>query len=291
MPEDMKQFRESMYEYFDRKFPETGEVQDAALRYVMLNRGGKLGRPFITMSVATAYKTQADVRPHAAAIECIHRGSCVLDDMPSMDNSEIRHGQPSCWKKYGEATAQMIASLLMGTFPVQLTDESNANDSQKMRIREEYAEASKKLCRGQSLDLGRKQTNGQECLETFWLKTGSLYAASAVVGGILGNAPEEDIKRLRVFGSNSGVAYQILDDWQDRYGSVKDIGKPVGQDEHNQIVTLFQFWDSKRIREEIIHFKEEARTALRQCSMDLSTLERLIDSVIVIPEIRDENIK
>lgn len=307
---EIGQIREEIYRFFENQFPAANRPEYQAIRYSLLHRAGKLSRPLMVIQTARAYGSKKDLLPHATAIECVHRGSLMLDDLPSMDNSKLRHGELSCWnhfyrefrKTYGgeegaEARArkdavaltEMAAVRLMSPVPIELVQMSDADPEQKDKIISRLTQVSDELCRGQTVDLGigrRKEERRTSCeeLKMYRMKTGSLYATSAVIGGILGGASEEDLKHLRIFGNVFGIAYQLIDDWHDRYGDSREMGKPIKQDEMNGRPSLAYKLTAKKLKKEVGRYRARALKELRECSTDLGELESIVKHVAQIPD-------
>lgn len=301
---DHRRTRGELYHYFREIFPESSDPQEDALHYVMTNEEGKLSRPLMAIQVARAYGAKANPFPHATALELVHRATLVLDDLPSMDNSDSRQGSPSCWaycaRKYGRGTkretngvgtalAEMVVPLMTGVHAIRLIDQSDATLSQKQYIREVIRGVSEELIRGQCRDLGiapkgKKKMTIRQHAKMYVLKTGSLYAASAQVGGRLGNASEKDLERLGIFGRALGLAYQLIDDYRDLYSTEEIEGKPVGLDAANGRPNLASRLGKEKSKRNVGRLRTRAIQELRGCSgADLSDLVGIVEKITQIP--------
>ena len=211
-----------------------------AMKY-SLEAGGKRIRPSLVMEfcrvVSGDYKKSIDA---AVAIEMIHTFSLIHDDLPCMDNDDFRRGNPSCHKKFDEATALLAGDALENlAFKVILS--SNYDDKTKSRLLAEISEATAKMIDGQVKDLSfleRKDIFENELLEMYSLKTCALIECSAVMGCICGGADETKIASAREYAHNLGLAFQIRDDILDIIGDEKELGKPIGSDAENDKTTI-----------------------------------------------------
>ncbi len=300
-PLEIEVATKQLWDFIDKKFPKNGNPEANAMNYVMANHVGSLSRPLLVYQIAHAYGASVDIIPHAVAVEVLHRATLILDDMPSMDNSGLRHGRASCWnwaskeyevpgneiesQKRGVSLAEMVAVLLSGTYAPELVANSNASEAQKAYITERLREASKQLVRGQCDDLGMKKRKLtlREHGKMYEGKTGSLLAASAQIGGRLGNASEEDLRRLGIFGRAFGVAYQLIDDNMDLKANSEKIGKPVGQDQINGRPNLASRLTHRQLKRKIDRLRGRSLEELERCSADLSDLSRMVEEKIHFP--------
>lgn len=214
-----------------------------AMRYMSLN-GGKRLRPFLTYTTSQLFGVSKESALYtAAAIEIIHTYSLIHDDLPSMDNDEIRRGQPSCHKKFGEATAILAGDgLLTYAFEI-LSDELTHRDaSVRVELISAIAKASgfAGMVGGQSMDMitENQELEFSEIVRLQRMKTGMLFAISCEAGAILGKAPRNLRSSLRAYANNLGLAFQITDDLLDAEGTRKETGKTVRKDKRAGKSTL-----------------------------------------------------
>lgn len=204
-----------------------------AMRYSLLG-GGKRIRGVLCLAACEAAGGKAeDAVPIACAVEMIHAYSLIHDDLPSMDNDDMRRGKPSCHKAFGEAMA-----ILAGDGLLSLAFETvikNAPDAalawRALRVLAEGA-GPEGMLGGQVVDI--ESENCEIDMETLnYLhshKTGALIKAACVAGGITGGGNDEFIKALEKYAENIGLAFQIQDDVLDVEGSAGELGKTVGSD-------------------------------------------------------------
>ena len=185
--------------------------------------GGKRLRPCLTIAACEAVGgTLQQALPAACSLEMIHAYSLVHDDLPSMDDDDMRRGNPTCHKKYGEAAAILAGdALLTLAFEVLAKDGTDGTGSPKSRIRAclELARAAgaNGMVGGQAMDMALKgSVPGFDTLEQCHLqKTAALFAGAAAIGALVGEAPEETVSTLRRFGQTLGLAFQHADDLRD----------------------------------------------------------------------------
>ena len=202
--------------------------------------GGKRIRPILCLAAAAAVDgdeaTQLRALPVACALECIHTYSLIHDDLPAMDDDDIRRGEPTNHVVFGEAAAILAGDgLLTYAFDLLSSDVSAAiADPARIRIIQSIARAAGPLgmVGGQSLDmLFEGNQVGYEVLRRIHRsKTGALIRASTVSGAIVAGADETQEAALKTYGENIGLAFQIVDDLLDIEASTEQLGKPAGSD-------------------------------------------------------------
>lgn len=216
-------------------------VCDAA-RYSLLN-GGKRIRPAIMLEFCKLCGGKyEDAIDFAVALEMIHTYSLIHDDLPSMDNDDMRRGKPSCHKAFGEATALLAGdTLLTEAFFIA----ANANVGADKRLNAvSYLSSNAGLhgmIGGQVLDLSfETDTPDAAMLQDMYMrKTGALLIAAASIGCIsAGKYDEETLKSAAKYGYNLGLAFQIIDDILDVTANEKVLGKPIGSDDKNNKTTF-----------------------------------------------------
>jgi len=206
-----------------------------AMRYAILN-GGKRFRPFLVLSASRLFNVaQRCAFRAAAAVEMVHSYSLVHDDLPSMDDDDLRRGKPSCHVKFDEATAILAGdALLTLAFEVLAGDATHSDPA----VRCELVLGLGGACGGQGMVGGQMidLISEHQALDIGTisrmerLKTGELIAFSCEAGAILGKAPKSARHALRAYAHDLGLAFQIIDDLLDEEGSEADIGKSVGKD-------------------------------------------------------------
>lgn len=208
-----------------------------AMKYSLM-AGGKRIRPILCLAAAEAVGGSIDrVLPSACALEMIHTYSLVHDDLPAMDNDDLRRGKPTCHIAFDEATAILAGdALLTMAFQVLSSNEipRPEHGSMWLRVTHIIARAAGHLgmIEGQMRDIeaeGRKLSL-DELERVHALKTGALIEASVHVGGILGNGSDEQIEKLKIYAKNLGLAFQVTDDILNIVGDPAVMGKSVGTD-------------------------------------------------------------
>lgn len=242
-----------------------------ALRYAVL-AGGKRFRPFLVFESASLFGvTQETALPAAAALECIHCYSLVHDDLPAMDNDELRRGQPTVWKAYDEWTAILVGDALQA-LAFELISEPKRHEDAEVRagLIHTLAVASGAIgmVGGQMLDLEAGRLPDQpdatitDVLRLQAMKTGRLITAGCAMGAILGKANASDMAALRTYGEHLGTAFQISDDLLDAEGTAEDVGKATGKDAAAGKATLIGMLGISQARAYLDRSIDAAITAL-----------------------------
>ena len=209
----------------------------SALRHATLG-GGKRFRPFLTLSCAALFDAPiAQALTAAAAVELVHCYSLAHDDLPCMDNDELRRGRPTVWKAYDEWTAVLAGDALQALAFEAL---SSADCHPRGAVRAELVAAlalaagAAGMVGGQALDLEAGQFENARSAEDVArlqaMKTGRLIAAACEMGAIVGEASLEDRGKLARYGKALGYAFQISDDLLDAEGATATVGKATGKD-------------------------------------------------------------
>ncbi len=209
-----------------------------------VKNGGKRLRPMLTLACANLFNVPlAQAARVGAAVELVHCYSLIHDDLPAMDNADMRRGRPSCWREFGEATAILAGdSLLPLAFEILTEEATHPSPAVRLTLIKAMARdaGATGMAGGQMLDLSPHLIGSREAATTMQnLKTGCLIAFSCESGAILGQTPPEERQRLRDFGFLLGLAYQIQDDLLDIEGDAANLGKPVGMDAGKRSLVAF----------------------------------------------------
>jgi geranylgeranyl diphosphate synthase type II len=239
--------------------PFSPPVLREAMRYSLL-AGGKRLRPVLAMASYEACGGRAeDIVGCAAALEFIHTYSLIHDDLPAMDNDDMRRGKPTNHKVYGEAVAILAGDgLLTEAFRLLLRDRRAKSDYLVEAVRElSRAAGVRGMVGGQALDILSEsaEPDGGTLESIHRRKTGALIAAAVRLGGIMAGAPQETMKALAAYGENLGLAFQIVDDILDVKGDTAVLGKSTGSDAKKKKMTypaLYGVDASMRMAEELI---------------------------------------
>ncbi len=232
----LQDISESLYDKMDKLLPEAGECGDKrlceAMRYSSLS-GGKRLRPFLTVTTATLFGvSQSSALQLAAAIEFVHTYSLIHDDLPAMDDDDFRRGQPSCHKKFDEATAILAGDALL-TLAFEILADKSTHSSAAVRCElvkcVAKASGSRGMVGGQMMDIvsDKKPMSINEIIHLQRLKTGELFAVSCEGGAVLGNASANLRNLVRGYAHDIGLVFQITDDLLDAEASAKKSGKRV----------------------------------------------------------------
>lgn len=206
-----------------------------AMRYAALG-GGKRFRPFLVVQSASLFGVAAEPALRvAAAAECVHIYSLVHDDLPCMDDDDLRHGAPTVHRQYDEATAMLAGDALL-TLAFEILADPETHERARVRIelvrRLAHASGTHGMVGGQMIDLtseGRELDMGG-ITRLQQLKTGALISFSCEAGAILGRASPEALHALHAYAHDMGLAYQIADDILDAEGDAATMGKATGKD-------------------------------------------------------------
>lgn len=223
-----------------------------AMRYSVLG-GGKRLRSFFVWAGAQLYGVPLTQALQTAAVfEIIHSYSLVHDDLPCMDNADLRRGKPSCHKVFGDATATLVGDALI-PLAFQTLSSLEVAPEIRMELIEGLARtiSSEGLVAGQMRDLNQEDwpRTFEGLLELQYLKTGILFGFAAEAGAILGRASFSERQALKSYGALFGQAFQMMDDWLDGHGQEDMIGKPCGQDADK--FTFLTLLGSDRLHEKI----------------------------------------
>ncbi len=215
----------------------------AAMRY-SLEAGGKRLRPVLTLAVADLFGGKADALPVAIALECIHTYSLVHDDLPCMDNDDLRRGRPTAHKQFDEATALLAGDALL-TLAFQLIGR-HYTGALCAALTREIADAagSERLIGGQMEDLLAEKKAHATAAEIEFIdlnKTAAMLTVSLVAGGLCGGATEAQLASLRAAGRHLGLAFQIIDDILDATADTATLGKTAGKDAKADKTTYVKF--------------------------------------------------
>lgn len=211
-----------------------------AMRYSLEN-GGKRVRPVLVLEFCKACGGDIEsAMPFACAIEYIHTYSLIHDDLPCMDDDDLRRGNPSCHKKFGEATALLAGdALLTHAFECLASADLSDNKIASAVLLLSQNAGVGGMIGGQVLDL--KYESGDpsihDLVTVHKLKTGALISAACLLGCIAAGADDEKLAAASNYAYNLGIAFQIKDDLLDVTGDESVMGKPVGSDEENEKIT------------------------------------------------------
>ena len=231
-----KEVNTFLLNYFENKGSFNKVIYDSAS--YSLNIGGKRIRPLLMLLTYNMYKENwREILEFSSAIEMIHTYSLIHDDLPCMDNDDLRRGKPTNHKVYGEDIAVLAGDALLNEAMNVMMKFSLNHGREALVASQKIAEAAgaEGMIGGQVVDIINegKKISEEELRYMHMKKTGALIKVSIVAGAILGNASEEEIELLEKFGENLGLAFQIKDDILDVIGNTEKLGKKVLSDEEN----------------------------------------------------------
>src|SRR3984885_2017920 len=237
-----------------------------AMRY-SVQAGGKRIRPILCLESARIFAEDvSSVLPVACALEFIHTYSLIHDDLPALDNDDLRRGKPTCHKKFGEAIAILAGDALL-TLAFETLAKSPIEPQRGIQIVSEVARAAGTvhgMIGGQVADLEaeRKPIELMALEFIHRSKTAALIRTSIVAGAIAGGAEEQDVERLRSFGEYIGWAFQVVDDILDVEESSAALGKSAGKDQAQQKATYPALLGLERSREVATELASKALSEL-----------------------------
>lgn len=239
-----------------------------AMRY-SCEAGGKRLRPFLVMQSANLFRVDRRCAARvAAAVEFMHTYSLIHDDLPAMDNADMRRGKPSCHKQFDEATAILAGDALQAlAFEVLAAAETHSDPNVRIELVKELSQAvgGHGMCGGQMIDLlteKEPELNIGAITRLQRLKTGEMFAFASVSGAVLGKGSKRAYMALHNFAQEFGLAFQIADDLLDAEGDPEKTGKPVGQDAAAGKATFVSILGTDRARAQAHLLIDQAIRAL-----------------------------
>jgi farnesyl diphosphate synthase len=253
-------------------------VQEA-MRYA-INVGGKRMRPFLVLETAALFSApQERALRAAAAIEMVHTYSLVHDDLPCMDDDDLRRGQPTTHRRFDEASAVLAGDALL-TLAFEVLAESPTHPDAEVRCRLSArlarAAGSDGMVGGQMMDIVAPEHDfGQAEIALLQrMKTGALFEFSCEAGPILGQAGAEEEARLRAYAHDLGLAFQIADDLIDATSTAEKAGKAVGKDADAGKATFVSLLGVDEARREALRIAERAAATLERFGPAAEVLRR-----------------
>lgn len=252
-----------------------------AMKYSVM-AGGKRLRPILVIATYQLFNEDIEkCMPYAIAIEMVHNSSLIHDDLPGIDNDDIRHGKPTNHKQFNEATAILAGDTLQNK-PYEIISqdlmESKPEElSEKIRVLEEFAQSTKNMLSGQFVDTQSEgKSISEETLKYIHQnKTGAFLKLCVRMGAILAKAPEKDIENLSIYAEKIGLAFQIKDDILSEEGDEKTLGKPVGNDKKLEKCTYVAKYGLENAKEILRKTTKEAIARLEQYGQKAEFLKEL----------------
>ena len=280
-------FEESMQEFIPTAGART-PVIDEAMRYSLF-AGGKRLRPMLMAAAYEAFSGESweeskVLRAFMTALEMIHTYSLIHDDLPAMDNDDLRRGKKTNHIVFGEDMAILAGDgLLNGAFEVMSEAANQAQERQGDAVYAmtylSRASGVRGMIGGQAIDVSGKCADAKSVLGMYQKKTGALLAAAVVTGAILGGATERDQHLLGISAVKAGMAFQIQDDILDVTGDEEQLGKPIGSDEKRDLMTYVSLAGLEHSRQDADKYLQESLDILDRVEGDTTGLKAIIASL------------
>ncbi len=281
-------FNQEIARYFT--FPQGDERRVSEAMHYSLTRGGKRLRPFLVYETAGLFGVSFENSLNTAmALEMLHTYSLIHDDLPAMDNDDLRRGFPTCHKQFDEATAIIAGDgLLTYAFEIMSRPSTVSNCQIRCRLIEMLANAAgafNGMVAGQMLDLIgsaysiRKDDQEDLIKRIEEMKTGRLLRYAVEAGAVLGGANEEELKALINYSRRIGIAFQIADDILDVTGDERTVGKTLHKDENQNkmtFVSLYGLDTSRQIAVDLIQAAQADITMFGPRAQNLKDLASYI---------------
>ncbi|AQS10514.1 farnesyl diphosphate synthase [Clostridium saccharobutylicum] len=284
---EINNIRKDINEYLENYFKEKGTynkvIYDSSS--YSLNIGGKRIRPILFALSYFIYREEyKSIMPMACAMEMIHTYSLIHDDLPCMDDDDLRRGKPTNHKVYGENIAVLAGDNLLNEAMILMMNYSLKNGGNSLRAAYEIAKAAgaEGMIGGQVVDIisEGKEISKEELEYMHSKKTGALIKVSILGGAILAGAPERDLESLEKYGEKLGLVFQIKDDILDVVGDIKALGKNVHADEEHNKTNFITVYGLEKCQELCSKLTEECVTILRTLTVDAECLVELTYSLL-----------
>lgn len=273
MRENAELTEAALAKYFEYTDSDYGVVIEAQ-RHSLLG-GGKRVRPFLVNEVARMLGGDADASmPLACAVEMVHTYSLIHDDLPCMDDDDMRRGKPSCHKRFGEANALLAGDALLTRAFSVIAHAESLTPSQRAEAIALLADAAgdRGMIGGQVIDLAGEGSplDFDKLIKLHTHKTGALIRCAAMLGCIAAGygADTDEARAISLYAARVGLAFQVLDDVLDAVSSTEELGKSVGSDVDNNKTTFMSFYEVDGAREYASQLTDEAVRAISH--LDLS---------------------
>lgn len=289
MREELKARTAEVEAVIEQYLPEEGGHQKTifeAMNY-SVRAGGKRLRPMLMQETYRLFGGSGqEIEPFMAAIEMIHTSSLIHDDLPCMDNDELRRGMPTAWVKFGYDMAVLAGDALL-IYAVETGAKAFAMTEHTDRVGRAIGLLAEKtgiygMIGGQVVDVElTNQPVPQEKLDFIYrLKTGALLEASMMIGAVLGGADEAQIAAVELMAVAIGMAFQIQDDILDVTGTQEQLGKPVLSDEKNHKTTYVTLFGIEQAKKDVAEISGRAVEILHGLPGENPFLESLIQMLV-----------
>jgi geranylgeranyl pyrophosphate synthase len=248
--------------------------------------GGKRFRPALLLAVGQTFSAPVEILIRTAcAFEMVHTYSLIHDDLPAMDDDDLRRGRPTCHVRFDEATAILAGDALQTLAFQTIAEDAGLDAETRIALIAELAHAAATpdgMVAGQALDMEAetRQVSRAQLEEIHRLKTGALIKAAARCGAIIGRADANELKAVTSYGSHLGLLFQITDDFLDVTATAEDLGKTPGKDARSNKATYPALHGMEETRAAAIEAHRDACEALDQIDRPTDVLRRIADFIL-----------
>jgi farnesyl diphosphate synthase/geranylgeranyl diphosphate synthase type II len=260
----------------DKVLSNQGSLTEA-MRYSVLC-GGKRFRPILTYTVADTFGVNLDwADSSACAVELIHAYSLIHDDLPAMDDDDMRHNQPACHKRFGEAQAILTGDGLQALAFEVLASDNQLSTVVRINMLQTLTQAAFEMAEGQSIDLGvvSKIIDVDTLKDMHQRKTGALLSCAVKMGALISGCSDEDSQALTHFAANIGLAYQIQDDVLDVLTPEEVLGKKQNSDAEKNKPTYPALLGLEASKAEYENLYQQAINNIKLLSVNTEKLQAL----------------
>jgi geranylgeranyl pyrophosphate synthase len=248
--------------------------------------GGKRFRPALLLAAGETFGARkSGLLPTACALEMIHTYSLIHDDLPSMDNDDLRRGRPTCHVRFDEATAILAGDALQTLAFKTISEDEQLEPDIRVRLISAIANAAGTpdgMVAGQACDLEAesRQVTALELERIHRLKTGALINVAARCGAIIANAKDQEIGSISQYASQVGLLFQITDDLLDITATAEALGKTPGKDARSEKATYPGVYGIEATRARAVRVHSEACDALKEISRPTERLRAIADFIL-----------
>ncbi len=245
--------------------------------------GGKRFRPALCLAVGKAFGAdEKKLLATASAIEMIHTYSLIHDDLPAMDDDDLRRGRLTCHKKFDEATAILAGDVLQTLAFQAIAEDANLSDKIKVKLISELSQSAAKMVDGQQLDLEAegKKVSLEDLEKIHQNKTGAMICVSARSGAIIAEASEKELEAITIYASNLGLLFQITDDLLDETQTTEILGKTAGKDKRAEKATYPSFYGLDEARGTAQSVFRETIESLETIKKDTNLLREIAEYIL-----------
>jgi geranylgeranyl diphosphate synthase, type II len=256
-----------------------------AIRWSMF-AGGKRFRPALLIATGETFDAPIEMLiKTACAFEMIHTYSLIHDDLPSMDDDDLRRGRPTCHIRFGEATAILAGDALQTLAFRTIAEDEQLDLTTRIALISELTRAAgtpEGMVAGQGLDMEAeaRQVNARELEEIHRHKTGALIVAATRCGAIIGRATEAELNDVSKYASHLGLLFQITDDLLDVTASAEDLGKTPGKDAESRKATYPALYGIEETRKAAVKAHQAAWEALDRIDRPTTVLRNIADFIL-----------